>query len=127
MKRIDIMSRSGFLKHGSKMILKFDLSGLKNADEVGKVADFFSSIALKMPKKSVVGLVDLTGLHVHLSTLNEMIRLTYECNPHFKATAVLALGAATKNLANSVITYYGNINMKVFENQLEAMDWLAGQ
>jgi len=127
MKRIEIMNRSGFIKNGSKMVLKFDLSGLSKADDVHRVVDYFSSIALKMPKKSVLGLVDLTSMLVNMNTLNEMIRLSGQCNPHFKATAIVALDASTKNLAASVREHYGKINLSIFTNQQEAMDWLICQ
>lgn len=127
MKTIEIMKRSTFLRHGSRMILKFDLSELKLEYEVDKVIDYFFSIVMKMPRNSILGLVDFRNMNITSKTLNKMIELTGICNPHFTASAFMASDEATNNLSNSIVAHYGKINVKVFGNQFEAINWLSSQ
>ncbi|MCK4508601.1 MAG: hypothetical protein KAU27_08675 [Desulfuromonadales bacterium] len=127
LKRAEIMKRASFLRHGEKMILKFDLSELDNAEEVKKVIEYFSSMVTRMPKKSIVGLVDLKGLKVADEVTHEMINLTESCNPYFRATAVIANDDATTSLANAVISHYGKINMPIYIEEEAAKEWLFSQ
>ncbi len=127
MKRIEIIKRAGFFKHDSRMILKFDLSNLKTSQQVSKVVEYFVSIVEQMPKKSILGCVDFRNTMVSPEITEEMIRLAEYCNPHFKATAVVALDISTKNLAKSVINHFGRIKMQVFYDDKKANEWLVSQ
>ena len=127
LKRIEIMNRASFLRNGSKMILKFDLSKLENTENVQKVIDYFNSLVSKMPKKSMVGLVDLDGLKVSDEVPQMLIHLMESCNPYFRATAVLANDAAATGLATTVISHFGKINMPVYQEEELAKEWLLSQ
>ena len=127
LKRVEIMSRARFLRDGAKMILKFDLSELENAEDVKKVVEYFSSMVAKMPKKSMVGLVDFTGLKVADEVTQEMIHLTEFCNPYFRATAVIAKNQATTSLAEAVKKHFGKINMPIYQEEEPAKEWLFSQ
>ena len=127
MKRTDAMKRASFFKHGSEMILKFDLSGLKSTEEVESVVKYFASVVGNMPKRSIVGLVDFSNLVVEDSMAKDMIRLTELSSPHFRATAVIAPSVATKALASAVIDHFGRVNMKIFNSNDQGIEWLVAQ
>ena len=55
------------------MILKFDLSELENAEDVKRIIEYCSSMVARMPHKSMVGLVDFTGLKVADEVTQEVI------------------------------------------------------
>lgn len=125
--RPGIMKRATFIKTMGKMILKFDLSSLDSIEDVGRVVDYFLSMVTRMPKKSLVGLVDFTGLKVADEVVPEMIRLTEFCNPYFRATAVLANEPATISLAHDVINHFGRINLPIYQEEETAKKWLFTQ
>lgn len=127
LKRVEIMNRASFLRHGAKMILKFDLSNLDNVEDVKRVVEYFGSMVKSMPKKSMVGLVDFSGLKVADEVTQEMIILTESCNPYFRATAVIAFDAITIKLAESVINHFGKINLPIYQEEESAKEWLFSQ
>lgn len=125
MKRIEMYNRSSFIMHNSKMILKFDLSKIYEDDDVVKLIDYFYSIVINMPKRSILGFIDFTDLEVTDNTLNEIIKLYDRCNVYFIATSCIASDHDTLKLANSIIAHYGEINLKITANRQEAQEWLT--
>lgn len=127
LKRVEIMNRASFLRHNTKMILKFDLSNLHEIEDIKRVVEYFRSMVTKMPKKSIVGLVDFTGLRVTDEVVQEMILLTESCNPYFRATGVIAVDDASTGLAKAVINYFGKINIPLYQEEAPAKAWLFSQ
>ena len=127
LKRVEIMNRTKFLRDGAKMILKFDLSSLENAEDVKRVIEYCSSMIEKMPHRSMIGLVDFTGLKVADEVTQEVISLVEICNPYFRASAVLADNDATIGLANAIINHFGKINMPIYHEEEPAKEWLFAQ
>lgn len=125
--RAEVMQRASFLRSKDKMILKFDLSGLDETEEVKKVVKYFSSLAARMPQKSMVGLADFTGLIVNEEITRELIFLAESCSPYFRATAMIAVDDATRGLANDVINHFGKINMPIYQEEELAKEWLFTQ
>ena len=127
LKRVEIMNRARFLRDGAKMILKFDLSELENAEDVKRIIEYCSSMVARMPHKSMVGLVDFTGLKVADEVTQEVISLVESCNPYFRASAVLVDNDATAGLANAIINHFGKINMPIYQEEEPAKEWLFAQ
>jgi len=127
LKRPEIMKRATFIRVKEKMILKFDLSSLDSTEDVGRVVDYFLSMVTRMPKKSLVGLVDFTGLKIADEVVPEMIRLTESCNPYFRATAVIANEPSIIGLANAVIKHFVKINLPIYQEEETAKKWLFTQ
>jgi len=127
LKLVEVMKRASFLRDGEKMILKFDLSNLNDVEDVKKIAEYFRSMVTKMPQKSLVGLVDFTGLKIADEVVHEMIQLTEFCNPYFRATAAMANNSATTSLVESVVNHFGNINMPIYQEEEPAKEWLFSQ
>ena len=121
------MKRASFLRDGEKMILKFDLSNLENSEDVERVATYFRAMVERMPKKSIVGLVDFNGLTVADEVVQEMINLTEFCNPYFRATAAIANEPAALSLLESVKNHFGKINLPVYQEETAAKEWLFTQ
>ncbi len=109
------------------MILKFDLSGLESAEEVGRVVDYFVSIVEQMPNKSMVLLVDFRNLVISESLAKDLTRLAQKCHPHMIATAIIVWDISTRNFTDSLMSLFGDIKMKAFRKINEAEDWLAKQ
>lgn len=127
LKRAQIMNRTSFLRYEDKMILKLDLSHLEEISQVERIVDYFVMLISNMPKKSIVGLVDLTGLKVANEVLEVLINLAELSNPHFRATAVLTSSPETTDLAKAVINHFGKINMPIFQEEEAAKKWLFSQ
>jgi hypothetical protein len=109
------------------MILKFDLSNLDEIDDARRVIKYCKSMVEKMPKKSIVGLVDLNGLKVADEMTQEMIRLMESCGPYVRATAVLADDVESVRLAKAVSTNFGGIDLPIYQEEEAAKEWLFSQ
>ena len=120
----EVMKRTKFIHEGNKMILKFDLSNLETKEQVSSVVKHFITIVGKMPKKSMVALVDFTDLSVEDGMEKDLIELTNFCNPNFKASAIIAKNVGTRGLANQIIDHFGRLNMEIFGEESQAVEWL---
>jgi len=127
LKITEVMKRASFLRTGKKMILKVDLSKLESIEDVERVVTYFRSVVEKMPKKSIVGLVNFVGLKVADEVAQEMIHLAEFCNPYFRATAVIVNNDATEGLANAIINHFGKINIPIYQEEEPAKEWLFSQ
>jgi hypothetical protein len=127
LKLTEVIKRASFVRTGTKMILKFDLSNLESIEDVQRVDVYFRSLVEKMPKKSIVGLVDFSGLTVADEVVDEMISLTEFCNPYFRATAAIANEPAEISLLESVINHFDGINLPVCQEETTAREWLFTQ
>jgi hypothetical protein len=127
LKLTEAMKRASFVRAGTKMILKFDLSNLKSIEDVQRVDVYFRSLVEKMPKKSILGLVDFNGLTVADEVVEEMVSLTEFCNPYFRATAAIANEPAELSLLESVINHFDDINLPVYQEETTAREWLFTQ
>jgi hypothetical protein len=127
LKLSEVMKRASFLRAGTKMILKVDLSILESIEDVERVDVYFRSMVEKMPKKSIVGLVDFSGLTVADEIVQQMISLTEFCNPYFRATAAIAKTPAEISLVETVINHFGKINLPIYQEELAAKEWLFSQ
>lgn len=125
--RAEIMKRATFLRDGAKMILKFDFSDLESREDVERVITYFRSMVERMPRKSIVGLVDFNGLTVADEVVLEMISLTEFCNPYFRATAAIANEPTEISLVESVIDHFGKINLPIYQEETAAKEWLFTQ
>ena len=121
------MKRASFFRFEEKMILKFDLSNLDEIGEVKRVVNYFRSLVEKMPKQSMVGLVNFSGLKVTEEVTQEIIRLTEFCSPYFRASAVIAPDLESTGLAKALINHFGKINLPIHPEEETAKKWLFTQ
>jgi hypothetical protein len=127
LKIMEVVNRASFLSYKPKLVLKFDLSNLDEIGDIKKVVVHFKNIVEKMPKKSMVGLVDISGLKVTEDVAQEMISLTEFCNPYFRASAVIANDLEATGLANSVVNHFEGINLPIHPEEETAKKWLFSQ
>jgi hypothetical protein len=123
----EVMKRASFHKYEAKMIMKLDLSNLDHPTNVVRVIDYLVGIVKKMPKQSVVGLVDFRGLLVSDEIKQELIRLTEITYPYFRASALMACDAQTRELAATITSRVGGTKLPVYEDEEAAKKWLFAQ
>ena len=124
MKVLELMKRAHFLKLKGKVIMKIDLSNLDHPAHVSRVVDYLVAIVEKMPKHSAVGLVDFRGLRVSDEIKQELVRLTETTSPYFRAGALLASDAQSKEMADVFASCLGAAKLPVYEEEEAAKSWL---
>jgi hypothetical protein len=123
LKLVEVMARSKFLRFDGTNILKYDLSNLEHQEDIAKVFNYFSGTVERMPEKSMLCLLDLTGLNEKVISVEEMSRDTERHAPYFRAVAVIASDSSAIDLTKAVRTRLG-IYLPIFQEEKAAVDWL---
>jgi len=127
LKITEVMGRAKFIRHEDKMILKFDPSHLERIEDLKRVVEYFKTMVEKMPKGSLLALVDFSGLADEDEVFDQMVKLSKFCGPHVRASAIVAKDPASTRLAKAVINHFAKINMPFFEEEDSAKKWLFSQ
>jgi len=112
-----------FIAHGGKRILKADYSGV----ERGELFEAFSAtgrVVTAAPPRSVRVLSILRG-DLNAEVVAALKRLSASNAPHVLAVAVV--GTSFWNLAVVNIQAQGRTDIRLFEDEREALDWLASR
>lgn len=124
MKTSEIMTRAKFVKYRDKMILNFDFSGL-NHDDAKQVCDYVKGLICRMPKGSVLTLVNVTDVKYD-SAFKELSNELAEHNkPYVLAGAVIGVEGWKKLIFWATTKLTGRNNLKAFDDIEEAKEWLV--
>lgn len=124
MKTSEMMSRSKFVKHREKMILTFDFSDL-DIDEARQVCAYVKGVISRMPKESVLTLVDVTNVKYDAAFRELSGELAEHNKPYVRAGAVVGVDGWKKLLFWATEKMTGRKNLKLFDDAEQAKDWLV--
>jgi hypothetical protein len=119
------METPRFIDHGAKRILFLDFaraSPRQHADGMRAAA----AILAREPPRSVLVLVDVTGLSENAGTEEEVRRFLAEAGPHIRAKAVVGLVGLKRILARRV-QEHAAWDHHDFEDLEAARNWLASR
>lgn len=124
MKTSEMMSRAKFLKHKEKMILQFNFSGLE-IEEVRQVCTYVKGVISRLPKHSVLTLVDVTDVKYDEKFRELSHDLAEHNKPYVLAGAVVGVSGWRKLLFWTTTKFTGRNNLHLFDDLEKAKDWLA--
>ena len=124
MKTSEVMSRAKFVKHRDKMILNFDFSHLEIAD-ASQVCDYVKGIIKRMPKGSVLTLVNVTGVKYDQAFSELSGDLAGHNKPYVLAGGVVGVAGWRKLLFWATTKLTGRDNLKLFDDAEVAKEWLV--
>ncbi len=124
MKTIEVMTRAKFVKHRDKMLLTFDFSGLSYED-ARQVCDYVKGLISKMPKKSVLTLVNVTDVKYDEAFRALSNELAEHNKPYVLAGAVMGVEGWRKLLFLATTKLTGRDNLRLFADPDSAKDWLV--
>lgn len=126
MKRSELMTRSKFHKHNDKMILSLNFGNL-DIGEAYEVIDYSSGIIERMPKDSVYTLTNVSNTKFDQKLITALTGFTQKNKPHVVAGAVIGAEGLKKFIFSTVLKLSGRTNMKTFNTEQDALNWLATQ
>ncbi len=126
MKKSEIMSRARFVKHRDKMILTFDFSGL-DIEGAREVCAYVKGMISRMPKGSVLTLVDVTDVKYDAEFRELSGELVEHNKPYVWAGAVVGIDGWKKLLFWATEKLTGRKNLRLFDDAEQAKEWLVGQ
>jgi hypothetical protein len=117
-------NRTRFIEHNGKRILLFDFEGLKEPNESLKEIENAKAFVATQPKRSLRILTNVRDTRYNAAVLQGMKELAKHDEPWVIASAVVGLTGLLR-IAYTAITTFSRRNIAVFDNEREALDWLA--
>jgi hypothetical protein len=115
MKLSEIMKRSNFIRGNSKAIFCVNYSDVATIGDMVDIDNYIGTIIEKMPKKSMLLLLDVRRLKADGDTYGQLQEMFERYSSYFKSSAVVAdrdNAAGMKNLINKL----GFTKMQVHED-----------
>ncbi len=120
------MERVTWIRHRGKDIVFTDLSGLTKSEEQIEVLKQAQGIICQQPEKSVLSMIDYTGVHYNMPAVEAQKEFSTAVGPHMKASTVVGITGILQVVYRSVVRITKR-NIKTFATREEALDWLAEQ
>ena len=124
MKTSELMARAKFKKHQDKMVLSLNFANLE-IDEAHEIINYSSGTIAKMPNNSVRILTNITDANFNQELISALKEFAKKNKPHVIASAVVGATGIKKVLFNTIFKFSGRKNMKMFNNEDEAIEWLT--
>jgi hypothetical protein len=117
------MSRVDVVEYDGKEIVKADLSSA-GVEEAVTVFQEASDVIKTKARKSVLFLADVADVSYTRETVSGIKNFSMSNNPYIKATAVVGMDAV-KQAILSTVRFLSLHEIKSFDTEIEAKDWLA--
>ena len=124
MKPIAMMSRARFVRHKDKMLLQMDFSDL-DIDDARQVCAYVKGVISRMPKKSVLTLVNVTNVQYDEAFRALSDDLAEHNKPYVQAGAVIGVEGWKRLLFWATTKLTGRDNLRLFADAEKAKEWLV--
>ena len=118
------MSRIKWIDHKGKKIMYGDYRGLKTIEEMLQTLDEAISEELASPTKVLV-LANFEDSFGSPEFMGHLKQVGKEMLPKVQKTAVLGITGVKGILLNAYIRFTGDENIRTFDTEAEALDWLV--
>jgi hypothetical protein len=120
------MSRFTWTEHKGTRILFGDFSGVTRPDELTVAIEEGKRVVLNQPPKSLLSLLDVTGLRFTMETARLLKEGMAQNTPFVRATAVIGMSGLQSVLFQALRRIRGG-SIQSFATREEALDWLLTQ
>jgi hypothetical protein len=117
-------SRTHFVDHQGKRILLFDFEGLQEPSESLREIENAKAFVATQPRRSLRILTRVRNTRYNAAVLQGMKELARHDEPYVIASAVVGLTGLLR-IAYTAITTFSRRNIAVFDEDQEALNWLA--
>ena len=115
--------RIKFIQHKGKRIFCNDYTGLSPEEAVEMLGEI-TKAEVKEPIGSILSCGNYTNMKFNLNVVNAFNKDTKENSKYYKATACVGIKGLIKVMYDAV-SKFTKQDMKTFESESEALDWLA--
>ena len=120
------MERTRFIEHKGKRVLLLDYAGVRDpAEAVQSVHRSIEFIATQ-PKNSLLVMTVVRDARYNAAVLQAMKELAAHNAPYVKASAVVGMSGLHR-VAYQAVLVFSKRNIKTFDSEAEALDWLVTQ
>jgi hypothetical protein len=124
--RGDIMERTRFIEHQGHRILLLDYAGVRDPDEALRSIRQSMDVVARQPPGSLLVMTVVRDARYNAAVLQGMKELAAHNAPYVKASAVVGMSGLHR-IAYQAVILFSKRNIKVFDQESEALDWLVSQ
>jgi hypothetical protein len=114
----------GYIEYKGKKILYEDYSN-STPETFSPLLQQASELIKKSPPNSVLALVNVTGTKFDTASSDKMKIFVKDNTPYIKVSAIFGLSGLQSVIYRAVVSFSGRQNLKVFNAENEAKDYLA--
>ncbi len=120
-----VMHEPRFIIHDGKTILLMELAGLTDQRAVDRFAEAALDLAQSThERKSVLALMDLSGVHISRTTLAALKTLSANNGPSIRALAFVGLPRVVTIIARVFLRLTGRTDHSVLPDRERGIEWL---
>lgn len=120
------MERTRFIEHRGKRILLLDYAGVRDPEEAIREVAHSKEVVAGQPPDSLLVLTQVRNARYNAAVLQAMKELAAHNAPYVRASALVGMGGLHR-IAYQAVILFSKRNIKVFDAEDEALDWLASQ
>lgn len=120
------MERTRFIEHQGRRILLLDYAGIRDPDEALRSIAQSKEVVARQPPASLLVMTVVRDARYNATVLQGMKELAAHNTPYVKASAVVGMSGLHR-IAYQAVILFSKRNIKVFDQEAEALDWLVSQ
>jgi hypothetical protein len=120
------MERTRFIDHKGKQVLLLDYSGIRDPEEALREIRHSMAFVARQPKGSLRVMTHVRDARYNAAVLQGMKELATHNAPYVRASAVVGMSGLHR-IAYQAVILFSKRNIKTFDSEAEALDWLATQ
>lgn len=120
------MERTRFIEHQGKRILLLDYAGVRDPAEALREIEHSRAVVASQPPASLLVMTLVRDARYNASVLQGMKDLAAHNAPYVRASAVVGMSGLHR-IAYQAVILFSKRNIKVFDQEPEALDWLVTQ
>ena len=120
------MKRTRFIDHRGKQVLVLDYCGVRDPDEAVREIRHSMEVVASQPPGSLLVMTLVRDARYNAAVLQAMKELATHNAPYVRASAVVGMGGLHR-IAYQAVILFSKRNIKTFDDDTEALDWLATQ
>jgi hypothetical protein len=120
------MERTRFIEHQGTRILLLDFAGIRDPDEALRGIAHSKAVVASQPVASLLVMTLVRDARYNAAVLQGMKDLAAHNAPYVKASAVVGMSGLHR-IAYQAVILFSKRNIKVFDQESDALDWLVTQ
>jgi hypothetical protein len=120
------MERIRFIEHQGTRILLLDFAGIRDPDEALREIQRCREVVARQPASSLLVMTLVRDGRYNAAVLQGMKDLAAHNAPYVRASAVVGMSGLHR-IAYQAVIMFSKRNIKVFDQEAEALDWLGTQ
>jgi hypothetical protein len=120
------MERTRFIEHRGHRILVLDYSGIHDSDTALKAIEASKREVASHPPGSLLIITLVHDARYNATVLQAMKEMAAHNSPYVKASAIVGMSGLHR-IAYQAVILFSRRNVRPFETQEQALDWLVDQ